>query len=205
MLQQDIRKADTEHKDDDIKEVFFPGNHGDVGGGWPAKGNNAEDEANDPVQLSDLALEWMIAELDALPAKHPTDQIDWNKHKDTFLTNFHNKVADAVKAPMHDILKYGGGASYFSTFMWHFLGQSNWVSPRLDTDELTVVDDLEWFPFFKRLELINGQWKPVFFPPNMCGTRDIPKGAVFHDSVRARMLSCSEYRPKNDGFTVKAS
>ena len=203
LLQQDKKKARAEHKEDDIKEVFFPGNHGDVGGGWPAKGNNAEDEANDPIQLSDLALEWMIMELDALSAKHPTDQIVWNNHKDIFLKNFNQKVQDAVKAPMHDILKYGGGVSYFSTLCWHLLGQLKPKSlPGMD-GRADDTDNLEWLPFFKRLELINGEWKSIFFPPNMGGFRDIPENAEFHPSVKARMQTCPEYRPKNDGFTVK--
>ena len=124
LLQQDKRQAKTEHKEDDIKEVFFPGNHGDIGGGWAPQGNNSlQDEADDPLQLSDLALEWMISELDALPKKHPTDQIEWNEHKDIFLRNFHHKVEMAVKAPMHDILRYGGGVSRVSTFMWRIMGE----------------------------------------------------------------------------------
>ena len=110
--------------EDDIKEVFFPGNHGDVGGGWRADGNKAVNEADDPLQLSDLALEWMIRELDALPAKHPTDRIEWNDHHDIFLQNFSRKAATAVQAPIHDILKYGGGVSRISTFMWRIMGKS---------------------------------------------------------------------------------
>ncbi|KAI4240994.1 MAG: hypothetical protein LQ352_007523 [Teloschistes flavicans] len=182
LLQQDQRQAHIEHKDDDIKEMFFPGNHGDIGGGWTAPGNKAVVEADDPLQLSDLALEWMISELDALPAKHPTDQIEWNEHKDIFLTNFERKVSTAVQAPMHDILRYGGGVSRFSTFMWYIM---------------------EYLPIFRRLELIKGQWKHVYFPPNMCGTRDIPEGAHFHPSVKARMQTRKDYRPKNDGFKIE--
>lgn len=37
------------------------------------------------------------------------------------------------------------------------------------------------------------------FPPNMGDTRDIPSGAIFHDSVRRR-LSETKYRPKNQGI-----
>ena len=123
LLQQDKRQVRIDDKGDDIKEVFFPGNHGDVGGGWPAEGKKAVDEADDPLQLSDLALEWMIRELDTLPAKHPTDRIIWNDHKEIFLKIFSRKAATAVQAPMHDILKYDGGVSRMSTFMWHILGE----------------------------------------------------------------------------------
>ncbi|KAI9368585.1 hypothetical protein BJX61DRAFT_546405 [Aspergillus egyptiacus] len=37
LMAQDIRCASAEHSNqEDIKEVWFPGCHGDVGGGWPA-------------------------------------------------------------------------------------------------------------------------------------------------------------------------
>ena len=120
LLQQDKKHAKS--KEEDIKEVFFPGGHGDVGGGWLAKGGKAKLEADDPLQLSDLALEWMISELDALPAKHPADQIIWNEHRDIFLTNFNHKVSTAVQAPLHDILKLGNCVSRAATFMWHIMG-----------------------------------------------------------------------------------
>ncbi|KAI4231097.1 MAG: hypothetical protein LQ349_005819, partial [Xanthoria aureola] len=121
LLQQDKKHALSEHKPDDIKEVFFPGNHGDVGGGWKPEGKDAVNEADDPLQLSDLSLEWMIKELDALPGIHPTDRIDWNEHKNIFLNNFDRKVSTAVQAPMHDLLKFGGGVSPVKTFLWHIL------------------------------------------------------------------------------------
>ena len=59
----------------------------------------------------------------------------------------------------------------------------------------------EWLPIFKRLELIQGQWKPMYFPPNMCDTRDIPDGADMHPSVKARMRTVKDYRPTNEGFS----
>lgn len=43
---------------DQIKQVLFPGTHGDVGGGYPAHNNESD--------LSDLALEWMMEELTTL-------------------------------------------------------------------------------------------------------------------------------------------
>ena len=81
-------------------------------------------EEDDPLQLSDLALKWMIDELDALPAVHPHDKIYWNEHKDIFLKNYARKEATAIEAPMHDILKFGGGSGAVSVMMWHILGLS---------------------------------------------------------------------------------
>jgi len=42
LLAQDIRALTRDHEKEDIKEVWFPGCHGDVGGGWPAE--HPEDE-----------------------------------------------------------------------------------------------------------------------------------------------------------------
>ena len=109
--------------DEDIKEVFFPGGHGDVGGGWLADGGKAKLEADDALQLSDLTLEWMISELDALPAKHPADKVAWNEHRDIFLKNFNSKTSPAEKAPLHDILAYGNCVSRIKTFMWRIMGR----------------------------------------------------------------------------------
>ena len=66
--------------------------------------------------------------------------------------------------------------------------------------DLTDCILAEWLPIFKRLELVRGQWKPMYFPPNMCDTRDIPEGAVMHPSVKARMMTVKDYRPTNEGF-----
>ena len=120
LLHQDKKKHSG--MKEDIKEVFFPGGHGDVGGGWLAEGGKAKLEADDPLQLSDLSLEWMISELDALPAKHPADQINWNEHRDIFLNNFRRKAATAVQAPLHDILAWGNCVSRVATFMWRIMG-----------------------------------------------------------------------------------
>ena len=80
-------------------------------------------EENDPLQLSDLPLKWMIDELDALPLIHPDDKIGWNEHKDIFFKNYQSKESTAIRAPMHDILKIGGGVSAISVFSWHILGR----------------------------------------------------------------------------------
>lgn len=61
--------------DTHIRERWFPGNHGDVGGGWDVEKVNALGEENplllsrseqakaNPMQLSDIALGWMLQEI----------------------------------------------------------------------------------------------------------------------------------------------
>ena len=48
-----------------IKQTLFPGSHGDVGGGYP--------DARDECGLSDLALEWISAELSSLGVLFATE------------------------------------------------------------------------------------------------------------------------------------
>ena len=121
LLQQDLHDAQSETED--IKEVFFAGNHGDVGGGWLAEGKLDVEEADDPVQLSDITMNWMIDEILALPAENDEDRITWNEHKDIFLKNFHRKEDEAVIAKLHDVLIYGGGTTYLKTAFWKFVGK----------------------------------------------------------------------------------
>ena len=130
LLQQDKKVANSE--EEDIKEVFFPGGHGDVGGGWLAKGGKAKVEADDALQLSDLALEWMISELDALDS---ADKVSWNEHRDIFLQNFNSKASTAVQAPLHDILAYGNCVSRTKTFLWRLMGTYGFFTLVLREDQ----------------------------------------------------------------------
>ncbi|KAI9725046.1 MAG: hypothetical protein M1812_000322 [Candelaria pacifica] len=180
LLDQDKKNAEK-GEEEDIKEVWFPGNHGDVGGGWPAKGDKHDvGEADDPVQLSDLSLEWMIRELQDLEPGHPTDKISWNKNLGEFLTNFNKKIEQAYQAPIHDPLEYGRGCSWIKVVFWRAM---------------------EHIPIFKRLELMeDGQWKSVYFPPNRGGSRDLPSPAVLHASVKKRIEAVKGYHPVNMGM-----
>lgn len=210
LLQQDINVCQENRED--IKEVYFPGNHGDIGGGWLAEGDKDVDELDDPVQLSDIALEWMITELQQLPVTHPEERLIFNEHVDMFLNNIHSKMDEVCTARIHDVLRFTGDASGLKVIFWNFLGKSlfdqNFIQPSLlpsivsgiiERFSLTLIAFIEFIPFFKRLELVDGKWVPTTFPPNLGGTRDIPSGAVFHDSVKMRM-SKTGYRPKNQGM-----
>ncbi|EMD60601.1 hypothetical protein COCSADRAFT_345883 [Bipolaris sorokiniana ND90Pr] len=132
---------------EDVKEVWFPGNHGDVGGGWPAaqpatadkpkderswwrriftswKDPNASNPGTDPYQMSDVPLAWMIRELEIIGEREPAAAITWNKRKDGFKKHFFIKRNQAYDGPMHDTLKVSGGASLFKVILWNFMGKS---------------------------------------------------------------------------------
>ena len=142
LLAQDRKNILAE--DEDIKEVWFPGNHGDIGGGWlaeneqPAKDlkwskwlkrifNPSNDDKasldpkNDYFQLSDIALKWMMDELDHLPKDKP----QWDeKEKDSFLRRFARSRHYAIGARMHDTMSFGGGSSFGKVLLWKFMGAS---------------------------------------------------------------------------------
>lgn len=141
LLAQD--KKDEAHQTEDIKEVWFPGNHGDVGGGWPAVDpkianekksfwqkivdifvaetdiDPCEDVRDDHFQQSDIALKWMIDELDGIPG----DQLEWDmKRKEGFLKYYKMRREQAISSKLHDTMEYGGGSSFAMTFFWKFMG-----------------------------------------------------------------------------------
>ena len=148
LLQQDVDKMKSE---EDIKEVWFPGNHGDIGGGWPAEtpkmirdrqtfGGRVRatirtwtdkvaslNKEEDAFQLSDIALKWMVDELDHLPGNtHGNgDQVEWHAElKESFMRRFYNKRNMAIKSPLHDTMVVGGGLALGKVLFWNFMGMS---------------------------------------------------------------------------------
>ena len=118
LLAQDIH--DINGKEEDVKEVWFPGNHGDVGGGWSAKEDTkteppTEEVKNDPYQLSDIALRWMIEELDQLPGDNP----EWNNRYKGFLRN--RKHQEAIDAPIHNTMSRPD-SPWHKVIMWWCMG-----------------------------------------------------------------------------------
>jgi uncharacterized protein (DUF2235 family) len=138
LAQDNVEKTEQE----DIKEVWFSGNHGDIGGGWPAESANqvnkrnswrkfvelfqtkvdmkpTEDKDSEYFQLSDIALKWMMDELDALTS----DRVRWNSGiKCSFLERFNLHRAKAIGSRMHDTLRFDGGCSVSKVCFWNWLG-----------------------------------------------------------------------------------
>ncbi|KAL9117337.1 MAG: hypothetical protein Q9187_006127 [Circinaria calcarea] len=223
----DTKNSEHDHHIEYIIEKFFPGNHGDVGGGWSPNPATRHDlpgvspnhpsrlckvpeclaklddlERGDPVQLSDIALQWMIKELDEVEEFHPEARIAWNHHRCIFMENIGNHLDQATTAEIHDLLQFGGWSNWKEwpkTLMWQIA---------------------EWCPLFKRKELNkNGEEVDQYFPPNMGGTRNIPayntktKYEQFHSSVARRIQltnpsklnnhsqpAARPYRPQNNGI-----
>ncbi|KAM0232677.1 hypothetical protein ACHAP5_010653 [Fusarium lateritium] len=238
LLAQDIRAAIHNHKpaaEEDIKEVWFPGNHGDVGGGWPVqvveeqeidsktpllsnangvvvngkpeakklslwgriknffktwKADQASTDVNDDwLQMSDIPLEWMIREVKKCGEKDANLQagVHWCHSLEPFEQTMKDPARrmEATHGFMHDCLAFGYGTAFVKVLMWKFM---------------------EWLPFLTRWELDDATnknvkllgWKAVTFPPNGGSYRDIPRGAVLHQSLLDRLQTFSTYEPGNN-------
>ncbi|PGG95530.1 hypothetical protein AJ79_10011 [Helicocarpus griseus UAMH5409] len=157
----------------DVQEVWFAGNHCDVGGGF-----SYEDKSKH--LLSDIPLAWMIDEIMALddqpcgPLAFDKDNLaesvhlkagrEWSRDKPPKLLPAvpDRDVVPSMGIKRHDHLALNRGASLFSTSMW-------WI--------------IEILPIFTRLELEHGEWIPRYWPSNFGHMRDIPHEAKIHISV----------------------
>lgn len=116
---------------EEIKEVWFPGNHGDIGGGWDVPdredGSARENNDDDYFQLSDIALKWMMDEVDGVEedfVKEPTDRLAWDSvEKANFLRRFQQNKDQMISARMHDTMTLDGGSTNkLKVLLWNFMG-----------------------------------------------------------------------------------
>lgn len=150
LINQDVKC--TTQTDEDIKEVWFPGCHGDIGGGWPADDRNALDAGKemgffsriknlfstrrakeatknvslDPFQLSDVPLAWMIRELELIGEKDPDAAVKWCDSVHGFKKRIRKEEVktQARSGFIHDSLRFGYGTSFFTVLLWKFMGMS---------------------------------------------------------------------------------
>lgn len=122
---------EKDHKDSDIEEVWFAGNHCDVGGGFHYEGPGKH-------LLSDVPLAWMVDQVRALD-DHPAGKLAFDQA--AIKKGGHLKAGRAkVRVPVHgtsshspheavrkerlphDFLAFDRGVSRFATLMWWILG-----------------------------------------------------------------------------------
>jgi len=165
----------------DTVEMWFAGNHGDVGGGWPLREYQTH-------LLSDTPLAWMIEEVQNLP--HTTHKLAFQKTLIDKVQLSETRIEGQLERGLkpvreakhtlepHDMLKFGGGVSCLAVILWWILGNE---IRKFQQDWGLIVT--EFLPIFTRLELEKGRWIPRYWPPNLGAPRDIPHGAQIHPSV----------------------
>lgn len=180
----------------DISEVWFPGQHGDVGGGWKL---NPEDK----WPLSHIPLVWMVKEAQLVGLEFDAEKLKrfncfeepgegypglrdsatlngdasnahgGQRREDAFTETLTQTMDHGI---VHDCLTYGGGVSFLSTLSWRLM---------------------EYLPF-RRMDLqTDGSWKPIRWPLPCGEVRDIPDDAQIHVCAIHRMQMDPRYRPGN--------
>ena len=99
--------------DQSLKEVWFPGNHGDVGGGWGPQGEKR--------LLSDIPLDWMIREISEI------NDLEEGANKLAIDETVNLDIVNS--SPAHDMLALRSGASWYGVLGWWVLGSSLPATP----------------------------------------------------------------------------
>ncbi|RDW76905.1 T6SS phospholipase effector Tle1-like catalytic domain-containing protein [Aspergillus mulundensis] len=214
LLAQDI--LDTKDTDDeDIKEVWFPGGHGDVGGGWPAgdgRRSVADEKRPNPSHWSPwqyMQRLWSLYKLEGpsnthgaelqmsdIPLAWMIDELELVGQKNPLAAVKWSSKVDRFKRNLH---KWFHDKDRFA--IGGFVHDS--LSFGLGTDFFTVLlwKFLEYWPLTTRWELAwtdsRPLWENVRFPLNEGGSRDMPFDAVLHESVVRRLDQDPLYNPTN--------
>lgn len=192
---QEIEVDDDDDEDtQDIEEMWFPGGHADIGGGWNLG-------SNETWPLTHAPLVWMVQEAQRAGLRLDPRKLKQHECIEEFDGDFdvkntsnskrnvssselsipHKSYLEALhlagtRGHIHDLLAYGNGIRLTSVLSWRLM---------------------EYLPL-RRMELqTNGVLKAVRWPPPCGRTRDIPVNARIHVSAIQRMKSDPSYRPDN--------
>jgi len=180
--------GDTEQ---DTEEVWFPGCHADIGGGW-----SLADGEQHP--LSHGPLVWMVREAQKAGLRFDWDKMMRLKCCDDFVldaqgdddgsTSQHlgdsaqpKNLSQVLRSAatlgrMHDVLEFNNGVPGNSVMSWKMM---------------------EYLPF-RRMDLQpDGSWKSIRWPLPKGEVRDLPHDAWIHNSALRRMEANEDYRPGN--------
>lgn len=205
-LQVPASAIDNEDAPQDIQEVWFPGGHADIGGGW-----KLSDHETWP--LSHAPLVWMVQEAQRAglqfdqaklkqfecceefdgdytsiretwdSRKRPTQRsgnfydVGGAEQESSSGHNFRNALyMGCTSGQLHDCLSFGNGLPAGSVALWQLM---------------------EYLPF-RRMDLQDdGSWKPIRWPLPCGEVRDVPEDAKIHVSAIRRMQADPNYRPGN--------
>ncbi|KAI8935647.1 hypothetical protein NX059_007173 [Plenodomus lindquistii] len=219
--------SEEEEGDQDIQEVWFPGCHADIGGGWPL--------GDDHAALSHVPLVWMVREAQKAGLEFDDEKLEALHccYEDP-LSHEGGQQANVPRieiqpAPTLTSVTNGtvNGAPTSSTAAITWTDDDNILSHHREYPDTPFHKHLhsaatqgrihdvlqfnngaghagviswnimEYLPF-RRMDLQeDSTWKAIRWPLPKGETRDIPATAVIHCSVIKRMLADPTYRPGN--------
>ncbi|KAL2813924.1 hypothetical protein BDW59DRAFT_27504 [Aspergillus cavernicola] len=200
---------DDNDQGQDIQEIWFPGGHADIGGGWTL----GEGES---WPLSHAPLVWMVQEaqragLEFDPAKMKQfecmeeyegeyspirEDIKWQKSwcQDPAHEHDQNGVKEKEQ-PSSSSQKFK--AALYASSTEGLIHDCLSFGNGLPAMSVITWRLMEYLPF-RRMDLQeNGSWKPIRWPLPCGEVRDIPNGAQIHVSAIRRMKKNPDYRPGN--------
>ena len=226
-LPEELR--DPEEEDDldeaasqDIEELWFPGCHADLGGGWPM--NKGEESP-----LSHGPLVWIVREAQRAGLEFDSDKmLNLNCCDDNYSNELANPVSNTVAPPQIQVTRTESDHNIFNSPKtdkeqpgWaegmepeppkksHFqhrleVSAANGVlhdcleyNNGLSAASVISWKIMEYLPF-RRMDLQpDGSWKAISLPLPMGEVRDIPEDAWVHHSAIKRMEADPNYRPGN--------
>ncbi|KAL9125804.1 MAG: hypothetical protein Q9217_005046 [Psora testacea] len=220
---EDFEDSDDEDEmaKQDVEELWFPGCHADLGGGWPLA--NGEESP-----LSHGPLVWMVREAQRAGLEFGSESMLKLRCCNERYSNEANPAPSGQPMPEIQVTGTSSEANLFSSPKRE-REEPGWA-PGLEPSELQksvfqqtlevaatkgVIHDclefhnglpapsviswkiMEYLPF-RRMDLrSDGTWKAISFPLPMGETRDIPEDAWIHHSAIRRMESNPNYRPGN--------
>ncbi|KAL4864674.1 hypothetical protein BDV12DRAFT_175879 [Aspergillus spectabilis] len=217
---------DEDDQEQDIQEVWFPGGHADIGGGWTL----GEGES---WPLSHAPLVWMVQEAQAAGLEFDAQKMKQFECLEEFEGDY-SPIREDIKwqkswceDPAHDRHDHhgqNGKQKEKETELYQALNgdrkQPSSSSQRFKAalyasstegllhdclafgnglPHLSVITWrlMEYLPF-RRMDLReDGSWEPIRWPLPCGETRDIPNEAQIHVSVIRRMKKDPKYRPGN--------
>ncbi|KAI9712612.1 MAG: hypothetical protein M1812_006792 [Candelaria pacifica] len=200
--------SDSEDEtEQDIQEVWFPGCHADIGGGW----------ANETHSLSHGPLVWITREARRAGLNFDEEMMrELRCCGDEDLDSYSNSRGRNASIP-----KVRVSSPLTSDVQPKIREENEKTSPPSFHDALhsaateSVIHDclqlnnglpatsvlswniMEYLPF-RRMDLQpDGSWKPIRWPLPAGEVRDIPNEALIHNSALKRMQADKDYRPGN--------
>ncbi|MCJ1419842.1 hypothetical protein MMC32_006198 [Xylographa parallela] len=221
-MQLPPRELDDDEDEDaaqDIQELWFPGCHADIGGGWDL----SQDEK---IPLSHGPLVWMVREAQKAGLPFDDDKLrslscieessGETVNLDLATDDIHDQSIPQVQvtgAESSDLSMPKAEAA--STVIDQGSLQSAFRQALIDSATTSTLHDclvfggglkaggvlwwnfMEYLPF-RRMDLQpDNSWKSISWPLPKGEVRDIPEGALIHHSALRRMESNEDYRPGN--------
>ncbi|MCJ1474425.1 hypothetical protein MMC13_003083, partial [Lambiella insularis] len=225
-LSLQLPKGDDEDEDEeipqDIEEIWFPGVHGDLGGGWdPSPGEK--------FPLSHGPLVWIVREAQKAGLQFDEDKLlslsciedEFNDFGGPLLPARHAGSMSVPEVQITGAETPGRGRSPISEDLGFpqavekTAAQSAFRQALIDSATTSTLHDcltfggglktsqvlwwrlMEYLPF-RRMDLQpDNSWKSISWPLPKGEVRDIPEAAWIHNSALRRMQSHNEYRPGN--------